>query len=105
MIIPQIKDRLANYSLEFTEHVRLRLVQRQIDEEIVVRHLHSLDHLKLIERQTGGHDEEKYKLWFVPRKRIAYIYVVAIKDIPRKVIVITAIKQRLYWQRKVQHNG
>ena len=77
-------------------------MQRQISREILIKHLRECAHLKVLEQQSGGKDEEKYKLWFVPHKRIAYVYVVAIKDVAKKIIVITAIKQRLSWQRKVQ---
>jgi len=93
--------KLGSYGIAFTPHAELRLVQRQIDSKTVVGHLRRPDSLKLVEKlpARGG---EKYKLWFVPFKRIAYIYVIVINHSQKRIIIKTAIKQRLVWQKKVE---
>jgi hypothetical protein len=62
------------------------------------------DSLKLAERLSARKYEEKYKLWFVPHKRIAYVYVIVINRLLERIFVKTVIKQRLEWQKRVQHH-
>ena len=97
--------KLGNYGLAFTKHAELRLVQRQIDKSLAISHIRNPDCLRLAERLFIGECEEKYKLWFVPFNRIAYIYVIVINHSRQKIIVKTAIKQRLAWQKRVEKNA
>jgi len=58
--------------------------------------------LKLVESPNSRKGEEKYKSWFVPCKRIAYIYVIAIDFQKKRIVIITLAKQRLDWQKRVE---
>ena len=97
--------KISNYEIEFTEHAELRLLQRQIDKNQAISHIRNPDCLKLAERLFTRECKEKYKLWFVPFNRIAYIYVIVINHSERRIIVKTAIKQRLMWQKRVERNA
>ena len=88
---------IKNYQILFTPHSELRLQQRQIKKEDVINHLRNPVSLKLAEKLNST-DEEKYKLWFIPYKRTAYIYVIVIKYFEQKIIVKTVIKQKLIWR-------
>jgi len=77
----EFKEKLRGiswYDIVFTRHSDLRLAQRQIDRQLVVNHLRNPVVLKLTEKLAAEKGEEKYKLWFVPSKRVAYIYVIVI---------------------------
>jgi len=95
-----IKCRL--YKFIFTKHAELRLVNRQIEKKLVIRHLQKPDSLKMAEKLPAGRDDEKYKLWFVPSKRIAYIYIIVINYFQQRIVIKTVIKQRLMWQKRVE---
>lgn len=69
---------MHSYALVFTVHAELRLKQRSIERQTVVEHLRNPVALKLVEKLSEKGGEEKYKLWFVPYKRIAYIYVIVL---------------------------
>ena len=96
---------IAHYAIVFTNHAELRLAKRQIEKRIVVNHLRNPAALKLAEKIFAEKDCEKYKLWFVPFKKIAYVYVIVINHLEQKIVVITVIKQRLDWQKKVEKNA
>lgn len=100
-LIERLKG-LKYYELIFTQHAELRLVMRQIDKGIVIAHLREPDSLKLVEKLPHRKDDEKYKLWFVPFKRIAYIYVIVINHLQKRIVVKTVVKQRLDWQKRVE---
>jgi hypothetical protein len=94
------------FEIIFTKHAELRLVQRQIRKEDAVNDLRNPKSLKLIEKlQCERNDDEKYKLWFVPSKRVARVYVIVINTSQQRIIVKTVIKQRLDWQKKVEKNA
>ncbi|MDD5163358.1 MAG: DUF4258 domain-containing protein [Candidatus ainarchaeum sp.] len=110
---------IAHYAVVFTNHAEFRLAKRQIEKEIVVNHLRNPAALELAEKifaekasakhfpkafLFGEKAFEKYKLWSVPFKKIAYVYVIVINHLEQKIVVITVIKQRLDWQRKVERN-
>ena len=95
---------IAWYDIVFSLHAELRLVQRQVKKESVVWHLRNPVSLKLAEKLPAPKGDEKYKLWFLPSKRIAYIYVIVINHSQQRIIVKTVIKQRLMWQKKVERN-
>ena len=94
--------KLRDFIIIFSSHAQIRLHQRQISESIVREHLRNPVSLKLVERLKARGSEEKYKLWFVPYKRIAYIYVIAIDRKRKRIVVVTLAKQRLDWQKKVE---
>lgn len=96
---------IRGYAIFFTNHAELRLVKRQIDKNMVISHLRNPDTLKLAEKIFVEKESEKYKLWFVPFKKIAFIYVIVIKRLEQKIIVVTVIKQRLDWQKTVERNA
>lgn len=96
--------KIAHYAIVFTSHAELRLAKRQIERGIVVNHLRNPIALKLVEKILAEKNFEKYKLWFVPFKKIAYTYVIVINHLEQKIVVITVIKQRLDWQKKVEKN-
>jgi len=102
-LIEKLK-KFSSYEIVFTKHAELRLVQRQIEKETVVDHIRKPDSLKLAERLYDRKEEEKYKLWFLPHKRIAYIYVMVINHYQQRIIVKTVIKQKLMWQKKVERH-
>lgn len=95
---------LQHYDIIFTRHARLRLIQRQIKKKLVITHLRNPTYLILVEKRETKKEDEKYKLWFVPSKRIAYIYIIVINHTLRRIIVKTAIKQRLMWQKRVERH-
>ncbi len=97
-------EKLKGYKIIFTPHAELRLGQRQIDRKTVLGHLRRPDSLKLVEKLAVAKGE-KYKLWFVPFKRIAYIYVIVLNHSQKRIIIKTAIKQRLVWQKKVEKHA
>lgn len=93
----------SEYEVVFTKHAKLRLERRQIEKQAVLDNLQNPESLKLVEQlKTQKTNEAKYKLWFVPFKRIAYVYVIVINHSKRKIFVITAFKVRLDWQKKVE---
>lgn len=93
---------VSYYQIIFSRHAELRLTQRQIDKETVMGHLRNPEPLKIVERLRAREKGEKYKLWFIPHRRIAYIYVVVINNARECIIVVTVIKQRLNWQKRVK---
>ncbi len=95
---------LGSYGLVFTKHAELRLLQRQVAKELVISHVRRPDSLKLVEKLPAEKGDEKYKLWFVPSKRIAYIYVIVINHSQQRIVIKTVIKQRLVWQKKVERH-
>ncbi|MCD6479109.1 MAG: hypothetical protein J7L44_04470, partial [Candidatus Diapherotrites archaeon] len=72
-IVNKLKN-LSDYEIIFTKHAKIRLIQRQIKEDLVVEHLRKPNTLQLVEKRAAKPGDEKYKLWFIPSKRIAYIY-------------------------------
>ncbi|MFH1588818.1 MAG: DUF4258 domain-containing protein [Candidatus Diapherotrites archaeon] len=105
--MPDLSEKLRNlrhYEIVFTKHAELRLVQRQISKEMVISDLRNPKSLKLAEKQPPDVNEEKFKLWFIPFKRTAFIYVIIINHFRRKLFVKTVIKQKLIWQKKAEKN-
>ena len=104
-----IAERLKNlqdFAIVFTKHAELRLVQRQIEKKAVISHLRNPASLKMVEKLASERQgDEKYKLWFIPTKRTALIYVIVINHQEQRIIVKTVIKQRLMWQKKVEKNA
>lgn len=96
---------MADYGIIFTAHAELRLERRQIERAIVISHLRNPEALKLVEKLPADAGDEKYKLWFVPHRRTAYIYIVVINNSQRRIIVKTAVKQRLAWQRRAEKHA
>ena len=95
-------QKLRGFIAVFSLHAQIRLQQRQIPESIVREHLRNPVSLKLVESLKARKGEEKYKLWFVPYKKIAYTYVIAINHPEQRIVVITLVKQRLDWQKKAE---
>lgn len=102
-IVNKLKN-IRSYKIIFTKHAEIRLAQRQIKKELVIKHLRDPGTLQLAERRHAKAGDEKYKLWFIPSKRIAYIYIIVINHTQRRIIVKTAIKQRLMWQKRVERH-
>ncbi|MBN2127085.1 MAG: hypothetical protein JW703_01690 [Candidatus Diapherotrites archaeon] len=98
------KLKKLDFEIVFTNHAELRIIQRQLEKQKIISDLKNPVSLKLIEKQECVEFEEKYKLWFIPFKRTAYIYVIVINYVKKKIFVKTVIKQRLIWQKKVEKN-
>lgn len=96
---------LRGYALIFTRHAELRLVQRQINRETIISDIRNPVSLKLVEKLQSEKGEEKYKLWFIPYSRTAFVYVIVINPFQERIIVKTVIKQKLGWQKKVEKNA
>ena len=96
---------IGYYGISFTSHAELRLLQRQIDKKTIIGHLRNPESLKVVERLHSESSGEKYKLWFIPHRRIAYIYVVIINNSKQRIVVVTAIKQKLRWQKRVNRHA
>jgi len=105
MNLAEFKQSIGKRTLQhivFTAHAKLRMNERRILESTVREQLLNPESLELVEELPSGSGEEKYKLWFVPNKRIAYIHVIVLKKHGRGLIVVTAIKHRFDWQKKVE---
>ncbi len=98
------KLKQLGFEIVFTKHAELRIIQRQLVKEKILFDLLNPVSLKLVELQESNDFEEKYKLWFIPFKRTAFIYVIVINYVKKKLFVKTVIKQKLFWQKKVEKN-
>jgi len=105
MSLVEFKAKLEKHAalgVVFTSHAKLRMSERQIPESAVIEQLRNPGSLELVEKLASGSNEEKYKLWFVPNKRIAYIHVVVLRKTGNGLIVVTVMKHRFDWQKKVE---
>lgn len=88
-----------------TDHVRIRLVQRQIDETEVIENIINPKRLEYALREPSGAHAEKYDCYFGYSKRQCHRYVIIIK---KKIIVVTVIKINRQWQsiaeQKLRHS-
>lgn len=104
----KVGEKLREYAqsgVSFSKHAEIRMKQRNIDAQLVENHLKNPETLKLAEKLPSQEGEEKYKLWFVPSKRTAYIYVIVLKETSHNITVVTAARQKLAWQKKVQKHA
>jgi len=91
--------RLKSYRREniiFTDHVLIRLAQRQLNEEEIIANI--LNPLRLeyaIREEPERIDEEKFDCYFGYSNNLCHRYVLALKD---DIIVVTAIKINRRWQ-------
>lgn len=92
-IVRRLKS-ISHYRIVFTKHAKYKLYWRDIEKKVVLRDLHNPQSLSAGERLHGG-NEEKYKLWFISRKGIAYIYIVAINNVQEKIIVVTLMTDNM----------
>lgn len=98
----EVVDLLKRFKKEdilFDDHARMQSAIRGIEREDVIHTL--LNPSKMFfarEQQARGENERKFDCYFSISKRWAHRYVIVIN---RKLLVITVIKIRKKWQKKV----
>lgn len=86
----------------FTDHCQLRAAVRQISLEEVKSNLLGPRRLAYASRQPSRPGEAKYDCYFRYSKSLAHRYVIVINN---KLVVITAIKVRKRWQRRLERHA
>lgn len=90
----------AQNDIVITDHARLQATVRQIDLEEVKRNILNPVRLVFAEKQTAaGANEEKYNCYFKYSNTLAHRYVIVINA---KAVVVTVIKIRKKWQRRME---
>lgn len=81
----------------FSSHALIRLKQRQITKEEVIRNLLNPEKLEYVKKEyTNCKSEEKYDCYFVYSKNLFHRYVLVFFI---DVLVVTVIKVNRRWQR------
>lgn len=95
--------RFKKEEIVFDDHARMQSAIRGIDREEVRQNL--MDPSKMFfarEQEARGQNERKFDCYFGISKRWAHRYVIVIN---RKLLVITVIKVRKKWQKKVDKHA
>lgn len=94
-----VQEKLRHYKKKdviLTDHVLLRMHQRQITVEEVVENIINPKRLSIaIREESRSKDEEKFSCYFGYSKTQCHHYILALG---KKVIVVTVIKINRRWQ-------
>jgi hypothetical protein len=97
--VAELLKRFKEGEVFFDDHARMQSAIRGIDREEVVQNL--LNPSKMFfarEQEARGENERKFDCYFGVSKRWAHRYVIVING---RLLVITVIKVRKKWQKKV----
>ncbi len=74
----------------------------QISDEVLEENLRNPKRLIIAEVDFWGDHRKKLKLWFKLSNTTGHKYYIEIDDTEKTIKVVTGVKLRLRWQRKVE---
>ena len=109
MPLEEIQKKLVgcwNYRIVKTLHFeKIRQPFHQISDKDIEENLKNPSKLAIAEVEYWTNARKKFILWFRLSNTTGHKYYVEIDDIEKTIKIITGVKLRLRWQKKVEKYG